>query len=139
MLGALVLRILLRRSQAATVQAQDVNALRRYWAEDITLTFMGQPPLVGREAVEDWYRAWFAGVADVFEQPISFALAHPFALGLTNTVLFETTSETVLPDGRTAVLHETTAIDLERGKVRAVRVYVADPQGEKALLGLDQS
>lgn len=136
MLGALVLRMLLRRSQAATVRAEDVIALRRNWADDITLTFMGQPPIVGREAVEDWYRAWFAGVADVFEQPISFALARPFALGLTNTVLFETTSETVRPDGRTALLHVATAIDLERGKVRAVRVYVADPQGEKSLLGL---
>ena len=139
MLGALVLRMLLRRSQAATVQAQDVIALRRSWTDDITLTFMGQPPIVGREAVEDWYRAWFAGVADAFEQPISFALARPYALGLTNTVLFETTSETVLPDGRTAVLHEATAIELRRGKVHAIRVYVADPQGEKALLGLDLS
>jgi ketosteroid isomerase-like protein len=56
MFGALVLRMLIRRNQASTLAAKDIEALKRMWADDVMLTFMRQPPIVGREAVENWYQ-----------------------------------------------------------------------------------
>lgn len=137
-MGALVLRTLIRKNQARTVAAKDLARLKNMWADDITLTFMGQPPIVGKQAVEQWYRAWFASVTEISEHPRNFALVRPYALGFTNTVLFETTGETVLLDGRKNVVVETGVIEFKRGKAQAIRIYVADPEGESAFLGTKQ-
>ena len=137
MLGPLIMRSMMRRTQAATVESKDIEALKKMWADDVTLTFLGQPAIAGKPAVEAWYRSWFDGLAEVRERPRNFAFVRPYALGFTNTVLWESTGEFVFQDGRKAVVQEVTAIDFERGKAKAIRIYVADPDGEDLFLGVE--
>ena len=92
MIGALVMRKVMSGSQAATVNAKDIEALKKFWADDVKLTFVGQPPIEGKDAVEAWYRSWFAGIKEIQETSTNFALVHPYALGASNTVLFEALS-----------------------------------------------
>ena len=136
MLGPLIMRSMMRKNQAATVESKDIQALKEMWAEDVTLTFMGRPAIVGKPAVEAWYRSWFDAMEQVHENPKNFALVRPYTLGFTNTVLWESTGEHLFRDGRTSVVQTSVAIDFERGKAKAIRVYVADPDGEKAYLGV---
>ena len=136
MLGPLIMRSMMRKNQAATVERKDIEALKQMWADDVTLTFMGQPPVVGKPAVEAWYRSWFDVLDEVHESPRNFSFARPYTLGFTNTVLWEATGELVFKDGRRAVKHTSVAIDFERGKAKAIRLYVADPDGEKRYMGV---
>jgi ketosteroid isomerase-like protein len=136
MLAPLIMRSMMRRNQAATVESKDIEALKKMWADDVTLTFMGQPPIVGKPAVEAWYRSWFDVLEEVHESPKNFSLARPYALGFTNTVLWESTGEHVFKDGRKVVKQVAVAIDFERGKGKAIRIYVADPDGEKRYMGV---
>ena len=114
MLGPLIMRSMMRKNQAATVERKDIEALTKIWADDVTLTFMGQPPIVGKPAVEAWYRSWFDVLAEVHETPKNFSFARPYALGFTNTVLWEATGEHVYKDGR-KVVQTAVAMDFERG------------------------
>ena len=52
MLGALMLRNGVRRNQAKLVSSKDIEALKQAWADDVTLTFAGQAPIRGNDAVE---------------------------------------------------------------------------------------
>ena len=136
MLGSLIMRSMMRKNQAATVERKDIEALKKMWADDVTLTFMGQSAIVGKPAVEAWYRAWFDVLEEVHESPKNFALVRPYALGFTNTVLWEATGEHVFKDGRRVVLQTAVAIDFERGKAKAIRLHVSDPHGEKRYMGV---
>jgi ketosteroid isomerase-like protein len=127
---------MMRRNQAATVESKDIEALKEMWADDVTLMFMGRPANVGKPAVEAWYRSWFEAMEQVHERPRNFALARPYTLAFSNTVLWESTAEHVFRDGRTTVVQTALAIEFDRGKARAIRVYVADPDGEKAYMGV---
>jgi hypothetical protein len=40
-------------------------------------------------------------------------------------------------DGRTQALHQILILELKRGKVVAIRPYLADPDVEKVLLGVE--
>lgn len=135
MIGALLMRKAMSKGQAATVNAKDIEALKKFWAEDVTLTFVGQPPIEGKGAVEAWYRSWFAGIKEIREISTNFALVHPYAVGVSNTVLFEATSDMEFIDGRHAIEHEATVIEIRGGKATNIRVYVADEDGGKALMG----
>ena len=135
MIGALMMRNAMSKKQAATVNAKDIEALKELWADDVTLTFVGQPPIEGKDAVEAWYRAWFAGIKEIREMSTNFALVHPYAVGVSNTVLFEATSDMQYTDGRHAVEYEATVIEIHRGKPPNIRVYVADQDGGKVLMG----
>lgn len=135
MIGALLMRNTMSKNQAATVNAKDIEALSKFWADDVKLTFVGQPPIEGKEAVEAWYRSWFAGIKEMRETSANFALVHPYAVGLSNTVLFEATSDMEYIDGRHAVEHEVTVIEIRAGKATNIRVYIADEDGGKVLMG----
>ena len=135
MIGALMMRNAMSKNQAATVNAKDIEALKKLWADDVTLTFVGQPPIEGKDAVEAWYRAWFAGIKEIREMSTNFALVHPYAVGVSNTVLFEATSDMQYTDGRHTVEHEVTVIEIHRGKATNIRAYVADEDGGKVLMG----
>lgn len=136
MLGPLIMRSMMRKNQAATVERKDIEALKRMWADDVTLTFMGRPAIVGKPAVEAWYRSWFDALEEVHEHPKNFSLARPYTLGFTNTVLWESSGEHVFRDGRIVEKHVSVAIDFQRGKAKAIRIYLADPDGEKAYMGV---
>lgn len=135
MLGPLIMRSMMRKNQARTVETKDIEALKTMWADDVTLTFMGQPPIVGKPAVEAWYRSWFDAMQEVHEHSKNFSLARPYTLGFTNTVLWEATGEHLFRDGHTTVVKTAVAIDFQRGKAKAIRLYVADPAAEKIYLG----
>jgi ketosteroid isomerase-like protein len=124
-----------RKSQANTVSGKDIDALKKVWADDVTLTFAGQAPIKGKPAVEAWYRSWFDGVKQIRETTTNVSVAKPGALTLTNTVLFESVTELVRLDDTRATIREAAAVDFRGGKITAVRVYVADPHGDKILSG----
>jgi hypothetical protein len=67
MIGALLMQKTMSKNQAATVNAKDIEALKKFWADDVKLTFVGQPPIEGKDAVEEWYRSWFAGIKEIRE------------------------------------------------------------------------
>lgn len=135
MIGALLMRNVMSKNQSATVNAMDIEALKEFWADDVTLTFVGQPPIEGKDAVEAWYRSWFAGIKEIRETSTNFALVHPYAVGASNTVLFEAKSDMEFTDGRHAVEHEVAVIEVRGGKATNIRVYVADEDGGKVLMG----
>jgi ketosteroid isomerase-like protein len=101
----------------------------------VTLTFVGQPSIVGKDAVEAWYRSWFAGIKKIRETSSNFAPVHPYALGVTNTVLFEATSDIEFTDSRHVVESEATVIEIRGGKATSIRVYIADEDGGQVLMG----
>lgn len=135
MIGALLIREAMRKNQAATVNAKDIEALKNYWADDVTLTFVGQPPIEGKDAVEAFYRSWFAGIKEIRETSTNFALVHPYAVGASNTVLFEAKSDMEFTDGRHGVVQEVVVIEIRGGKATDIRVYVADEDGGGVLMG----
>lgn len=135
MIGALVMRKMMSKNQAATVNAKDIEALKKFWADDVRLTFVGQPPIEGKDAVEAWYRSWFAGIKEIRETSTNFALVHPYAVGASNTVLFESEADMDFTDGRHAVEHEVGVIEIRGGKATDIRVYVAAQDGGQVLMG----
>jgi ketosteroid isomerase-like protein len=135
MIGALVMRKVMSKNQAATVNAKDIEGLKKFWADDVSLTFVGQPPIEGKDAVEAWYRSWFAGIKEIRETSTNFALVHPYAVGVSNTVLFEATSDIEFTDGRRVVESEATVIEIRGGKATSIRVYIADEDGGQVLMG----
>lgn len=139
MIGALVMRKMMSGSQAATVNAKDIDALKKFWADDVKLTFVGQPPIEDKDAVEAWYRSWFAGIKEIRETSTNFALVHPYALGVSNTVLFEAKSDIEFTDGRHVVESEVAVIEIRGGKATSIRVYVADEDGGQVLMGSQAS
>ncbi len=130
-----VMRKMMSGSQAATVNAKDIDALKKFWADDVKLTFVGQPPIEGKDAVEAWYRSWFAGIKEIRETSTNFALVHPYALGVSNTVLFEAKSDIEFTDGRHVVESEVAVIEIRGGKATSIRVYIADEDGGQVLMG----
>jgi ketosteroid isomerase-like protein len=134
-IGALMMRKIMSKNQAATVNAKDIEVLKKFWADDVTLTFVGQPPIQGKDAVGAWYRSWFAGIKEIRETSTNFALVHPYALGVSNTVLFEAKSDIEFTDGRHVVESEVTVIEIRRGKATSIQVYVADEDGGQVLMG----
>lgn len=109
--------------------------MKNLWADDVKLTFVGQPPIEGKDAVEAWYRSWFAGIKEIRETSTNFALVHPYAVGVSNTVLFEATSDMELTDGRHSVVNEVAVIEIRAGKATNIRVYISDEDGGKVLMG----
>jgi ketosteroid isomerase-like protein len=135
MIGALLIRQAMRKNQAATVNAKDIEALKEFWADDVKLTIVGQPPIEGKDAVEAFYRSWFAGIKEIRETSTNFALVRPYAVGASNTVLFEAESDMELTDGRRGVVQEVVVIEIRGGKATNIRVYVADEDGAEVLMG----
>jgi ketosteroid isomerase-like protein len=135
MIGAFLMRKTMSKNQAATVNAKDIEALKKFWADDVSLTFVGQPPIEGKDAVEAWYRSWFAGIKEIRETSTNFALVHPYAFGVSNTVLFEAKSDIEYTDGRHVVESEVAVIEIHGGKATSIRIYVADENGGQVLMG----
>lgn len=135
MIGALLMRMAMSRTQADAVSRRDLEALKEFWADDISLTFVGQPPIEGKDAVERWYRAWFDSIREIRASSTNFALVHPYAVGASNTVLFESQEEIEYVDGRRMTAREAAVIEIRRRKAVRIRAYVADEDGAKVLMG----
>jgi hypothetical protein len=135
MIGALILKKVMQDRHASAVESRDAAELMKDWDEDVTLTLMGNPPIVGKAACIEWEQAYFDTMADYHVTSSHVCVEHPAALGATNTVMLEDTMEIERKDGRKQTIHEALSIDLVKGKIVAVRGYVADPDAEEMLLG----
>jgi ketosteroid isomerase-like protein len=135
MIGALVMRRMLSKNQAATINAKDIEGLKKFWADDVKLTFVGEPSIEGKDAVEAWYRSWFSGIDEIRETSTNFALVHPYAVGASNTVLFESEADIDFTDGRHTLEHEVGVIEIRGGKATEIRVYVAAEHGSDVVMG----
>lgn len=135
MFGALLLRKAMHDKHGPAVQSRDAVELMHDWDENVTVTLMGNPPIVGKEAAIKWEQAYFDTMADYRVTSSHICVEKPAAIGFTNTVMIEDTMEIERKDGRKHIIHEALSLDLVKGKVVAVRGYVADPDAEKVLLG----
>jgi ketosteroid isomerase-like protein len=134
-LGAILLRNAFKNDHAAAVESLDVDKVTERFSDDVTLTFMGNPPIVGKEAVKDFMREYFATLAGSKTTTTHVAVARPWAFGLTNTVLVEDDVELTRKDGSIDHLPQGLAFDVHSGRVVAVREYLADPAARKRALG----
>lgn len=136
MVGALILRKLMQDRHGPAVESRNAAELMKDWDDNVTVTLMGNPPIVGKADCIAWEEAYFDTMTDYHVTTSHVCVEQPAALGATNTVMLEDTMEIEREDGRQQTIHEALSIDLVKGKVVAVRGYVADPNAEKVLLGV---
>jgi ketosteroid isomerase-like protein len=136
MIGAMVLRIGNRRGWKAFNRG-DLAYFDRYLADDVVYEVAGRPPFggrfVGKTAWHEANRRWMDSVAAFRIRVVHEGLTHPFALGLTNTVLTEYELIERTPDGRTFRTRGIDVSEIRRGKLVAARNYLFDQEGEAAL------
>jgi hypothetical protein len=137
MIGALLTKRVMEKNHVAMQEAMDPVALMARWSDDVTLTPMGCEPIRGKEAVLAFERAYADTLDAVHVTLRSVSLAKPWAFGFTNTVVLEDELRVQRKDGRTQTLHEAIILELERGRIAAVRVFLADPDYEKVVLGVE--
>ena len=135
MLGATLLRNAFERDHAAAVESLDAEKVTERFSDDVTLTFMGNPPVVGKEAVKAFMRGYYETVASSRTTTTHVAVARPWAFGLTNTVIVEDDVEVTRKDGSVDHLPQGLAFDVRGGRVVAVREYLADPDARQRALG----
>lgn len=134
-LGAILLRNAFKKDHAAAVESLDVDKVTERFSDDVTLTFMGNPPIVGKEAVKEFMREYFATLTSSRTTTKHVAVARPWAFGLSNTVIVEDDVQVERTDGSVEHLPQGLAFDVQGGRVVAVREYLADPAARKRALG----
>ncbi len=139
MIGALLLQQSLRPELERAVDSHDVDAIMRLWADDGLLEYGGTHTMAGTfggtEEVRGWFQRWFEGTAEVHVRVGRVAVARPWALGLSNTLLFEAHLEERLPAGPTVETDAVVVATLRRGKVVHVKTYPYDETPELSLWG----
>jgi ketosteroid isomerase-like protein len=102
----------------AAMQAKDIDRMRSYYSDDMTLTFANAPTVTGGEAVLAQMTTLLAKVE---------SLAHP----LINVwqeddgvVVFEVASVWRFPDGAEATINACTIVTIADGKFTDQRIYV---------------
>ncbi len=139
MIGALLLQQSLKPELEEAVESRDVDAIMRLWAKDGLLEYGGTHTMAGTYGgaleVRTWFERWFAGTAEVHVHVGRVAVARPWALGLTNTLMFEAHIEERLPAGPTVETDAVVVASLRRGKVTRVKIYPYDETAELALWG----
>jgi ketosteroid isomerase-like protein len=133
MIGALLLKHGVSTELSANIESRDAARLTAGFTEDVVITFPGKDPIVGREAAEQFYKGLFDEIVDQKVTVKGIALAHPYAIGLSNTTLCEVEVTATYTDGRTVTGREVYAMDYEGKELKALRYYV----GDLAFLGSD--
>ena len=136
MIGALLIKRIMEKDYVPNVESMDPSFMAK-WTDDVTLTPMGCPPIRGKDAVMAFDKAYYDTMDSCHVTLRSVSLAKPWAIGFTNTVVLEEEITIDRNDGRTQTLHNVKILELKRGKVVAVRIYLADPDYEKVLLGVE--
>ena len=136
MIGALLIKRLVEKDHVPHVESMDPSFMQE-WADDVTLTPMGCTPIRGKDAVMAFDRAYYDTMASYHVTTRSVSLAKPWAIGFTNTVVIEDEMTIERKDGRTQTLHQVLILEIKRGKLVAIRTYLADPDYEKVLLGVE--
>jgi ketosteroid isomerase-like protein len=136
MIGALVLRVGSRRGWKA-FNHRDLDYFEPYISDDIVYEVAGDPPLGGRFVGKAaWRQAndrWMEPLASFRIRVVNEGLTHPFALGLSNTVLTEYELTERTHDGRELRTRGVDVSEIRRGKVVSERNYLLNLEGEAAL------
>lgn len=137
MIGALLLRLGSARGWRA-FNRRDLDYFERYVADDIVYETAGRSPLggrfVGKAAWREANQRWMDSLASFRFTVRHEGLTHPYALGLTNTVLTEYELMQTTKDGRAFRTRGIDVSEMRRGKIVAERNYLFDLAGSEALL-----
>ena len=138
MIGSLLMKVGARRAWAR-LEALDADFFIRQLADDVVLECPGHTTLsgrfVGREAVADWYRRYFARLEAIQVHVIRTAVEHQFAVGLTNTIITEYDEIATLRGGVTVRGRAIDMTEMRRGRIAASRTYIFDVQAFDAAFG----
>lgn len=127
MIGALLIKQGVTRKTSANIESRDPVRLTAEYTDDVVITFPGREPIVGRAAAIEWFGKVFDRIDDEKVTVKEVALAHPYALGPSNTVLTEVEVTAKYKDGHTVTGREVYSMDFEGTKVKALRFYVGHP------------
>ena len=137
MIGALLIKRYMEKNHVPEYESMDPSRFMANWTDDVTMTPMGCPPIRGKDAVMAFEKSYFDTIRSCHVITRSVSVAKPWAIGFTNTFVLEDEITIERKDGRTQTLHPVIVLELKRGKVAAVRTYLADPDYEKVVLGVD--
>ena len=130
MIGALLLRMSFPQFCGA-VSRKDLEAVCRNLSEDAIFEFPGQANISGtyegREAIRGFWQQIFERYRTFTMTPRRVALAHPYAVRLTNTVLMEWRVDAVTVDGLALHAEGVAVVEIRRGKMVHGRDYFFDP------------
>ncbi len=139
MFGALALRLMWKRTVEGFFAKRDVEAMLAYWRDDGVLEFGGTHAMagrfVGKGEIREWVGRWFGALDELDFRVGRVALANPWALGLTNTVMYEATVRETSRSGTTVEVDILIAVDVKRGKIAHERVYLFDETPELTMWG----
>jgi ketosteroid isomerase-like protein len=124
MIGAVMLQRALAGNLPKIAGSLDAEQVMANAADDVTLTFVGYPPIVGKAAATDFYRAYFAKVVAEHGVCRNVAVTRPWAMGLTNTIIVEADFDVTHKDGTKEAFTDLEVFELRRGKTVAIRKYV---------------
>jgi ketosteroid isomerase-like protein len=139
MIGALVLRMTWKRTVEKEFAQRDPDQILKAWAADGVLEFGGTNGMsgryIGKEQLRSWVVRWFDRMARIDFTVQRVALERPWALGLTNTVLYEAHVSETAHDGTAASADVVIVDELRRGKLVHERVYLFDESADLAMWG----
>ena len=139
MIGALLLQLSLKPALERPFERRDVGALLDRWADDAVLELGGTHALAGRylgkETIRGWYRRWFDGTAELKVTVGRVAVTRPWAVGLTNTLMYELHVEETSHEGVWARTEWLWVTAVRVGKVVRARAYPFDESPELLVWG----
>lgn len=126
----------------AAFERRDADVLLRDWADDAVFEFGGAGGVSGhfegKEAIRGWFDRWFTRMESLEMTIRRVAVARPWALGLSNTVMVEFVAEETSHDRVTTHTEGVTVYDVRRGRVVRARNYLFDEQSEIGVWGTDR-
>lgn len=139
MLGAFVLQRSWKPAIERAMRRRDVEQLMRSWADDGVFEFGGTHGMsgrfVGKAEIRAWYERWFARMEELRFTVGRVAVVNPWALGLTNTLMFEAHVFERSRDGVSAEADVVAVVDLRRGKIVRLRDHPFDETPELHMWG----
>jgi ketosteroid isomerase-like protein len=139
MIGALLMQRTLKRRVRRAVTRRDPEAILGCWADDGVLEYGGTHNMAGRfvgtSALRSWFERWLDDAEQVRLSIGRVAATRPWALGFTNTLMFEVHLEETSYDDRTVQADGVVVMEVRSGKVVGLRVYPFDETPDLAVWG----
>jgi ketosteroid isomerase-like protein len=139
MIGALMLRMMWKRTVEKEFAHKDADQVLKAWADDGVFEFGGTNGMsgrfVGKEQLRGWVTKWFDRMDRIDFTVERVALERPWALGLTNTVFSEAHVSETAHDGTVASADLVIVDEVRRGKLVHERVYLFDETADLMMWG----